>query len=134
MKADFHPPKWFMYAAIVTISAIVGLLMMVTVSRTLNERSAIEKAKREQAIQEAERQADSVYKEAEEKVEEVVEKHVADSLAYVQTTLTIQKFYTKKKNELDAIYNSIDTITDNGSFGSFSVRQMLSDSACKLHR
>ncbi len=134
MKVEFHPPRWFIYAAIFLISMLVGFVLLIALTRSINERSAVEKAKREQAVQQAKQQADSVYKKAEEQVELTTEKHIADSLAYVRSTATIKLYYAKKKNELDALYSSIDTITDNRSFGSFSVREMLSDSSCQLYR
>lgn len=125
--------KALAYGALIAVCTGFFLLLSIGVITPIIKRQAMERELLQQKAAEAEAKADSASKAAEEILQDVEVKLKQDSLAYIREKVKIKTRYIEKKNQLDALYNSIDTISDYSDFGSFSVRQMLCDSAVQLY-
>lgn len=124
--------KIFVYSGITLVVIGIFLLLSIGIITPMIKQREIEKALQQQKIEEEKQKAEQIKKQADSIVDEVFEKLHDDSVQYVQEQQKIQRIYIKQKKSLDAIFSNIDTISDGGSFGTFSVRGMLSDSASKL--
>lgn len=126
--------KALAYGALIAVCTGFFLLLSIGVITPIIKRQAMERKLLQQKAAEAKAKADSARKAAEEILHDVEIKLKQDSLAYIKEKIKIKTRYIEKQNQLDALYSSIDTISDYSDFGSFSVRQMLCDSAVQLHR
>ena len=124
--------KIFVYSGITLVVIGIFLLLSIGIITPMIKQREIEKALQQQKLKEEKQKAEQIKKQADSIVDEVFEKLHDDSVQYVQEQQKIQRIYIKQKKSLDAIFSNIDTIFDGGSFGTFSVRGMLSDSASKL--
>lgn len=124
--------KIFVYSGITLVVLGMFLLLSIGIVAPMIKQREIEKALQRQKLEEEKRKAEQLKKQADSIVDDVFEKLHDDSMQYVQEQQKIQRIYIKQKKSLDAIFSNIDTISDGGSFGTFSVRSMLSDSASKL--
>lgn len=126
--------KVLVYSGITLVVIGLFLLLSIALIAPMIQQREIEQALQQQKLEAEKQKAEQIQQQADSMVEEVFEKWQTDSLQHVAEQQQIKRIYVKQKKSLDAIFNSIDTIADNGSFGSFSVRSMLSDSACQLPR
>lgn len=124
--------KALVYSGIGLIVLGLFLILSIGLITPMIKQREIEKAVQQQKLEEEKKKAESIKKQADSMVEDVIDKWHKDSVKHEQQQQQIQRVFIKQKKSLDAIFSSIDTIADNGSFGSFSVRSMLSDSASKL--
>ena len=124
--------KIYVYSGITLVVLGLFLILSIGIITPMIKQREIEKALQQQKLKEEKQKAEQIKKQADSIVDEVFDKLHHDSVQYVQEQQKIQRIYIKQKKSLDAIFSNIDTIFDGGSFGTFSVRGMLSDSASKL--
>lgn len=126
--------KAIVYGSLIAVCTGFFLLLSRGVITPIIKRQMLERKLLEQKAAEQRAKADSLSIEAEEILHDVEIKLKQDSLAYIKEKIKIKTRYIEKQNQLDALYSSIDTISDYSDFGTFSVRQMLCDSAVQLQR
>ncbi len=126
--------KAIVYGSLIAVCTGFFLLLSIGVITPIIKRQMLERKLLEQKAAEQRAKADSLSIEAEEILHDVEIKLKQDSLAYIKEKIKIKTRYIEKQNQLDALYSSIDTISDYSDFGTFSVRQMLCDSAVQLQR
>lgn len=126
--------KAIVYGSLIAVCTGFFLLLSIGVITPISKRQMHERKLLEQKAAEQRAKADSLSIEAEEILHDVEIKLKQDSLAYIKEKIKIKTRYIEKQNQLDALYSSIDTISDYSDFGTFSVRQMLCDSAVQLQR
>ncbi len=126
--------KAIVYGSLIAVCTGFFLLLSIGVITPIIKRQMHERKLLEQKAAEQRAKADSLSIEAEEILHDVEIKLKQDSLAYIKEKIKIKTRYIEKQNQLDALYSSIDTISDYSDFGTFSVRQMLCDSAVQLQR
>jgi hypothetical protein len=126
--------KAIVYGSLIAVCTGFFLLLSIGVLTPIIKRQMQERKILEQKAAQEKANADSAFKMAEEAMHDVEIKLKQDSIAYIKEKIKIKTRYIEKQNQLDALYNSIDTISDYSNFGTFSVREMLSDSAVQLQR
>lgn len=117
--------------AIAVFGILFTILIAFFVVSPLIEKQKLQKEIEQQQAQEFKAKADSIAIAVDIAVDSIVWKHTIDSLTYEAKNESLVNKYTKKIQRYETRLADIDTM-DIQLNSSFSVRNMLSDSACKV--
>ena len=129
---NIHPPKWSVYAG---IGFFTFLLALFIAWQFAAQDSAYNKAVAKQKQQQAKQYkavADSVAKQVVVALDSIAKDKAHDSLVYLHEKESLRANYLTKVKKYEAKMLAIDTMPVPSVSGTFSVRSMLSDSACKV--
>lgn len=128
----YHPPKWFMYVAIVGLCFLLGLFLYLVFS---GQNEAVQNYLKKQQLKQAveyRAKADSLQKTVVVAIDSIAKDKAEDSIHYIHEKESLTRIYLISKRNYEAKKMAIDTAPVPSVSGTFSVRSMLSDSACKV--
>lgn len=129
---NIHPPKWSVYAG---IGFFTFLLAVFIAWQFAAQNSAYNKAVAKQKQQQAKEYkavADSIEHAVKDEMQVIIADKNCDSIRFVIEKESLRANYLTKVKKYEAKLLAIDTMPVPSVSGNFSVRSMLSDSACKV--
>lgn len=129
---NIHPPKWFVYAGIAGFTMLLAVFIAWQfAAQNSAYNKAVAKQKQQQAV-EYRTKADSLQKTVVVAIDSIAKDKAEDSIHYIHEKESLTRIYLNSKRNYEAKKMAIDTMPVTSVSGNFSVRSMLSDSACKV--
>lgn len=124
--------KLIAYSAIVLFSLIFTGLIAYFVIYPLDIKARHEQRVREKDAEKFKQKADSIAHIFETTQDSINKEIKEDSIAFIHEKESIKSVYIKKVKKYESQLANIDTLSDIQLNGSFSIREMLSDSSVKV--
>ena len=129
---QFHPPKWLIYVGIGVFAFMISLFIVLSVTDFIQQNQNALTRQQKKEAERFKKTADSISMAVAMAQDSLKHEIVIDSIAHVKEKESLSTSFKKKISKYETRMAAIDSLSDIQLNGSFSIREMLSDSSSKL--